>query len=71
MAEGPGPHARGELALAVDTTTDSWEPLPLDECSPEPRSDATFTAFGDGKSALLWGGFTPDLAVEQGRLFTP
>ena len=52
-----------------DTATDTWEPLPLDECAPEPRSQASFTAFGDGKSALLWGGFTPDLPVEQGWLF--
>ncbi len=52
-----------------DTATDTWEPLPLDECAPEPLAFASFTAFGDGKSALLWGGFTPDLAVEQGWLF--
>ena len=33
--------------------TDTWEPLPLDECAPEPLAFASFTAFGDGKSALL------------------
>lgn len=58
-----------------DITTDQWETLPLDECAPGPRSGATFTAFGDGKHVLLWGGEpqppSADAPVEQGWILTP
>lgn len=65
----------GHLASGgiYDVIGDEWQPLPLDECAPGPRSEATFTAFGDGKHILLWGGIPePQTAtttpVEQGWL---
>lgn len=39
-----------------DLATDTWGPLPTDACAPPALIGATFTAFGDGKRALLWGG---------------
>lgn len=57
-----------------DVATDTWAPLPLDECSPPPLygAAATFTAFGNGRQALLWGGASPDEPGmrEQGWVFT-
>lgn len=55
-----------------DVTSDTWAPLPLGDCAPPPRSSATFTAFGNGTQALLWGGVSPgdELPGEYGWLFT-
>lgn len=55
-----------------DAATDTWAALPLDECSPPPLNGATFTAFGNGRQALLWGGTSPGepSMPEQGWVFT-
>jgi hypothetical protein len=55
-----------------DVATDTWSPLPLDECSPPALNSATFTAFGNGRQALLWGGSSEadPHAPEEGWLFT-
>lgn len=51
------PEDNGELASGgvYDLLTDSWSPLPAGDCAPPPRPYANLTAFGDGKSVLLWG----------------
>ena len=60
-----------------DVTTDTWEELPLDECAPPARIGDSFTAFGNGRQALRWGGAlptesapAPDQPIEQGWIFT-
>ncbi|MCC6668068.1 MAG: hypothetical protein IT375_30265 [Polyangiaceae bacterium] len=55
-----------------DVATDTWTPLPPDECRPPALNSATFTAFGNGRQALLWGGSSDEdlTAPEEGWLFT-
>jgi hypothetical protein len=58
-----------------DFATDTWSPLPKDECAPGPRAGHTLTALSaDGRQALVWGGIDGDLgeplAPEQGFLLT-
>lgn len=70
------PEDSGELASGgvYDLLADSWSPLPADDCAPPPRFSATLTAFGDGKSVLLWGGHGPawweEEYPEQGWVLT-
>ena len=50
-----------------DILKDTWAPLPVDECMPPARTAATFTAFGSGTQALLWGGLA---GPEKGWVLT-
>ncbi|MBI3203392.1 MAG: hypothetical protein HYZ29_17775 [Myxococcales bacterium] len=51
------PEDTGALATGgvYDLLTDSWGPLPAGDCAPPPRPYPQLTAFGDGKSLLVWG----------------
>jgi hypothetical protein len=56
-----------------DGATDSWAPLPLDECAPPPLAAFTFTAFANGRQALIWCGIdttTSSTMPEQGWILT-
>ncbi|MBI3200202.1 MAG: hypothetical protein HYZ29_01590 [Myxococcales bacterium] len=56
VVNGEGSTATGGI---YDTAADVWAPLPLGDCAPPARKVATFTAFGNGTQALLWGGVSP------------
>jgi hypothetical protein len=65
-----GPTASGGV---YDVSTGTWQPMQDDACAPPALNGSTFTAFGDGRSALLWGGARPDTAdvmPEQGWVYT-
>lgn len=57
-----------------DIMSDTWEPLPMDECAPpvEAEDIQVFVAFGNGYQALLWGSYTSDKQAqpEQGWVLT-
>lgn len=57
---GPGEQTVNDGGV-YDLSTDTWQPLPMDECAPPPfLAGFTFTAFGSGKKALVWGGHDPN-----------
>ncbi|MBK7586266.1 MAG: hypothetical protein IPI67_39535 [Myxococcales bacterium] len=71
-----GTGVEGLLATGgiYDIATDTWTPLPKDECAPPARALHSMTVLGAGDRAVVWGGIGSDKlnpAPEQGWVLSP